>query len=79
MITIIINQNIKIPTYSFFLLQERPPLQLEKKKEMGVPEKGVSCKLPVKFQDVKFKDPKFKHDILVRIDIKLSYTSQTFS
>ena len=43
-----------------------------------MPEKGVCCKLPVKFKDVKFKDPKFKHEIFVRIDMKLSYFSNFF-
>ena len=54
--------------------QARPPYQVEKKKEMGVPEVGVrrgslDC-LPVKFHDVKFKDPKIKHEIFMRIDMK---------
>ena len=34
-----------------------------------------ACKiynLPVKFQDVKFTDPKFKHEIFVRLNMKLS-------
>ena len=58
--------------------RERPPYQVEKKKEMGVPEVSVSeegillqGRLPVKFQDVKFKDP--KHEIFMRIDMKHSY------
>ena len=42
----------------------RPPYQVENKKEMGVPEVGVSKEgvgLPVQFQDVKY--PKFKREI----------------
>ena len=52
-----------------FFFKSRPPYQVEKKKEVGVPEEGVSCKT----SDVKFKDPKFKHEIFERIDMKHSY------
>ena len=58
---------------------------VDEKKEMGVPEVGMSEEgvfaarsSSCEFQDVKFKNPIFKHEIFVRIDMKHSYFSNYF-